>query len=59
MKCNHFKEEECVLYKQNVEKDGINCSQQYTGHCIEETTCNHVTGQCDKGCEARWTGTFC
>uniref|UniRef100_A0A8W8NWT5 Scavenger receptor class F member 2 n=2 Tax=Magallana gigas TaxID=29159 RepID=A0A8W8NWT5_MAGGI len=29
---------------------GLNCSQQCKGHCRDGATCNHVTGQCDKGC---------
>lgn len=37
---------------------GDNCSQQCVGHCRDNTTCNHVTGKCDKGCEAGWTGIF-
>lgn len=38
---------------------GDNCSQQCVGHCRDNSTCNHVTGQCDKGCAAGWTGIFC
>nr|XP_034321035.1 multiple epidermal growth factor-like domains protein 6 isoform X1 [Crassostrea gigas] len=38
---------------------GDNCSQQCLGHCKDNTTCNHVTGRCDKGCAAGWTGIFC
>lgn len=38
---------------------GINCSLQCVGHCRDNTTCNHVTGQCDKGCAAGWTGLQC
>lgn len=38
---------------------GTNCSQQCLGHCRDGTTCNHVTGQCDRGCDAGLTGTFC
>lgn len=38
---------------------GENCSQQCVGHCIDNTKCNHVTGQCDRGCDAGWTGSFC
>lgn len=32
----------------------MNCSQQCTGHCRDGTTCNHVTGQCDRGCADGW-----
>ncbi|XP_065942478.1 multiple epidermal growth factor-like domains protein 11 [Magallana gigas] len=38
---------------------GSNCSQQCVGHCRSGKTCNHVTGQCDRGCDAGWTGYFC
>lgn len=38
---------------------GVNCSQQCMGHCRDNTVCNHVTGHCDKGCDAGWTGIFC
>lgn len=36
-----------------------NCSQQCIGHCRYNSNCNNVTGRCDKGCAAGWTGTFC
>uniref|UniRef100_K1RI85 Multiple epidermal growth factor-like domains 10 n=1 Tax=Magallana gigas TaxID=29159 RepID=K1RI85_MAGGI len=38
---------------------GVNCSQQCSGHCRNNTPCHHVTGQCDRGCDAGWTGAFC
>lgn len=38
---------------------GVNCSQQCEGHCRDNNTCNHVTGQCDRGCDAGWTGMMC
>lgn len=38
---------------------GVNCSQQCSGHCRGGIPCNHVTGQCDEGCDAGWTGTLC
>lgn len=38
---------------------GINCSKQCGGHCRDNIVCHHVTGQCDKGCDAGWTGYFC
>lgn len=37
----------------------MNCSQQCVGHCRDDTYCNHVTGQCDQGCDAGWTGYMC
>lgn len=38
---------------------GVNCSRNCSGHCIASKTCNHVTGQCDEGCDAGWTGFLC
>ncbi|XP_011423742.2 uncharacterized protein [Magallana gigas] len=38
---------------------GINCDQPCVGHCRDNATCNHVIGQCDRGCAARWTGKLC
>uniref|UniRef100_A0A8W8NS93 EGF-like domain-containing protein n=1 Tax=Magallana gigas TaxID=29159 RepID=A0A8W8NS93_MAGGI len=38
---------------------GINCSQQCSGHCRDDTPCNHVTGQCENKCAAGWTGLHC
>lgn len=38
---------------------GINCSKVCEGQCRNGTFCNHVTGQCEGGCDAGWTGTKC
>eukprot|EP00105_Crassostrea_gigas_P043581 XP_019927729.1 PREDICTED: multiple epidermal growth factor-like domains protein 10 [Crassostrea gigas] len=38
---------------------GVNCSRPCVGYCKDNTTCNHVTGQCNGGCNAGWTGIFC
>lgn len=38
---------------------GVNCSQRCKGHCRDGTTCNHVTGLCDRGCGSGWTGLNC
>lgn len=38
---------------------GVNCSQRCKGYCRDGTTCNHVTGQCDKSCDRGWTGVQC
>lgn len=38
---------------------GDNCNKQCVGHCKDGTTCNHMTGQCDRGCDAGWTGAMC
>lgn len=38
---------------------GANCGQQCKGHCRDGTTCNHVTGLCDTGCDTGWKGVQC
>lgn len=38
---------------------GVNCTKQCIGHCRDNTPCNHVTGQCDKGCDTGWKGYMC
>uniref|UniRef100_A0A8W8NV84 Scavenger receptor class F member 2 n=1 Tax=Magallana gigas TaxID=29159 RepID=A0A8W8NV84_MAGGI len=38
---------------------GFNCSHQCSSHCRDRSVCSHVTGQCDRGCDAGWTGLFC
>lgn len=38
---------------------GVNCTKPCVGHCRNATTCNHVTGRCDGGCHAGWTGSMC
>lgn len=38
---------------------GIKCSQPCEGYCRDGDYCNHVTGLCDNGCGAGWTGYFC
>nr|XP_022305540.1 multiple epidermal growth factor-like domains protein 10 [Crassostrea virginica] len=43
------------LYGQNCNK---NCSG-ISGHCMNITSCNHVTGQCDNGCSHGWHGPYC
>lgn len=49
-----FCKQEC-----NYGSYGVNCSKQCTGHCRDGTSCNHVTGQCNGGCDAGWTGFLC
>lgn len=38
---------------------GLNCSQKCVRNCKDGATCNHVTGLCDRGCAAGWTGILC
>ena len=38
--------------------NGLECSTECTGHC-KDGPCNHITGDCDKGCSDGWTGDHC
>lgn len=38
---------------------GVNCSQECSGQCKDNIICEHVTGQCVKGCDVGWTGATC
>ncbi|XP_056019826.1 receptor-type tyrosine-protein phosphatase alpha-like [Ostrea edulis] len=38
---------------------GLQCRSTCTGHCRDNLSCNHTTGQCDYGCGNGWTGTHC
>ncbi|XP_056019827.1 receptor-type tyrosine-protein phosphatase epsilon-like [Ostrea edulis] len=38
---------------------GLQCRFTCTGHCRDNVSCNHTTGQCDYGCGNGWTGTHC
>lgn len=35
---------------------GLNCTGQCVGHCRDDSACNHMTGLCERGCDAGWTG---
>lgn len=35
------------------------CEQSCFGYCKRNTFCNHVTGQCEQGCDVGWSGSFC
>lgn len=37
----------------------MNCNQQCVGHCIDGVSCNHVVGNCERGCAAGWKGDLC
>lgn len=37
----------------------MNCTKQCVGHCRDEVSCNHVVGNCDRGCAAGWKGDLC
>ncbi|XP_056019837.1 multiple epidermal growth factor-like domains protein 11 [Ostrea edulis] len=38
---------------------GLQCGFSCTGHCRDNLSCNHTTGQCDYGCGKGWTGIHC
>ncbi|XP_056017449.1 multiple epidermal growth factor-like domains protein 6 [Ostrea edulis] len=38
---------------------GLQCRSTCTGHCRDNLSCNHTTGQCDYGCDNGWTGIHC
>lgn len=38
---------------------GQDCEQRCSGYCKRYTSCNHMTRQCEKGCEVGWSGSFC
>lgn len=38
---------------------GQDCEQRCIGYCKRNTFCNHMTGQCEKGCDVGWSGSFC
>ena len=52
--------ENVILLKECTEGwYGLDCKQQCSGHCRDNAVCNHVTGGCNVGCTAGWTGTLC
>lgn len=38
---------------------GQDCEQRCIGYCKRNTFCNHMTGQCEQGCDVGWSGSFC
>lgn len=51
----------CYPYNTECTKGwyGDSCKLQCSGHCRDGVACNHVTGRCDRGCDAGWTGATC
>lgn len=37
----------------------MNCSERCSGHCIDNKTCDHVSGECSDGCLDGYIGIFC
>ena len=38
---------------------GPECKLQCSGHCADNTVCNHVDGSCVGDCAAGWYGSHC
>lgn len=38
---------------------GQDCEQRCIGYCKRNIFCNHMTGQCEKGCDVGWSRSFC
>ncbi|XP_061185174.1 receptor-type tyrosine-protein phosphatase alpha-like [Saccostrea echinata] len=38
---------------------GQECKSKCSGHCKDRIPCNHVTGECVRGCVVGWTGSLC
>lgn len=38
---------------------GQDYEQRCIGYCKRNTFCNNMTGQCEKGCDVGWSGSFC
>lgn len=38
---------------------GPNCAHKCSGHCLNNSTCNRTTGNCDMGCDSGYTGDPC
>lgn len=50
----HFFSVECLSGK-----FGPNCRERCSGHCINNVTCNHISGVCPGGCEDGYIGALC
>ncbi|XP_062610269.1 uncharacterized protein LOC134272047 [Saccostrea cucullata] len=38
---------------------GMECKTRCTGYCLRGSSCNHVSGLCEYGCESGWTAPSC
>lgn len=38
---------------------GLVCGERCSGHCINNESCNHVSGVCARGCQDGFLGTHC
>uniref|UniRef100_K1R3Y1 Scavenger receptor class F member 2 n=1 Tax=Magallana gigas TaxID=29159 RepID=K1R3Y1_MAGGI len=50
---------EVIIEECGIGLYGEKCTQQCSGNCKDNETCNHVTGQCDNGCTTGWKGDMC
>lgn len=50
-----FISSDCANGQYIVNRQCLRCK----GHCKIGTYCNKLTGRCDDGCEAQWSGEFC
>lgn len=41
------------------EMHGINCKDRCSGHCLNNVTCNFITGFCNNGCSIGYLGDMC
>lgn len=41
------------------EMHGINCKYHCSGHCLNNGTCNFITGFCNNGCSVGYLGDMC
>lgn len=42
-----------------IGKYGKGCSNQCSGHCLENVSCNPTTGNCVCGCDSGYVEPFC
>lgn len=42
-----------------IGKIGKGCSNQCSGHCLDNVPCNSTTGHCDSGCDSGYVEPFC
>lgn len=62
---NHLNELLGILFFQKIKKEcspgtyGQGCSNNCSGHCLNDAACNITTGSCDQGCQAGYAGRLC
>lgn len=38
---------------------GVDCRESCSGHCINDESCNHISGHCSSGCQDGYFGEMC